>query len=250
MEKDFYKTYFALEEDNWWFRVRRNLIFDLIRKYKITNKSKIFDFGCGSGYTVGYLQRMGYDASGADVSAEAIEFGLSKGIRNLSVAQGGEIKPLEGGFDLILALDVIEHIKDDLGAIRAIEMALKPGGMAIMTVPAYQWLWGVQDEVAHHFRRYTMSGLADTVKRSSGFKVVRKTYFNTFLFPPIAVVRVLSKCFNLKERESDFSINNWFLNGLFYFIFNLETYFLKLFNFPFGVSILLVLKKNDQYSQK
>lgn len=250
MDANFYKTYFALEEHNWWFRVRRNLIFELLQKYKISKTAKIFDFGCGSGYTVGYLQRMGYDASGADVSAEAIEFGLSRGVRHLSVVQGGEISHPERGFDLILALDVIEHIEDDSGVIRGIERALKPGGMAIITVPAYQWMWGVQDEIARHFRRYTMSGLTGMVKRYSGFKVVRKTYFNTFLFLPIAVVRVLSKWFNLKERESDFDINNRFLNGFFYFIFNLETYFLKLFNFPFGVSIILVLKKNDQYSQK
>lgn len=89
-----------------------------------------------------------------------------------------------------------------------------------------------------------MSGLADVVKRSGGLRIVQKTYFNTFLFPPIAIVRGLSKCFNLKERESDFDISSRFLNGLFYFIFNLEIYFLELFSFPFGVSILFILKKN------
>lgn len=221
------------------------MIFRLLQKYKISKTAKIFDFGCGSGYTIGYLQRMGYDAFGTDVSVEAVKFGLSNGIRNLCVAQNAEIKPPEGGFDLILALDVIEHIKDDTEAIKAIETALRPGGMAIITVPAYQWMWGVQDKVAHHFRRYTMSGLAGVIKESGGFRIVRKTYFNTFLFPPIAIVRVLSKWFNLKQKESDFDINNRFLNKIFYFIFNLETYFLKFLRFPFGVSMLLVLKKND-----
>ena len=250
MEKDFYKTYFALEESNWWFRARRNLFFDLLKKYKISKTAKIFDFGCGSGYTVGYLQKLGYDASGTDVSAEAIEFGGSRGINNLSVDQDGEIRSPEGSFDLILALDVIEHVEDDSRAIRAIERALRPGGTAIITVPAYQWLWGVQDDVAHHFRRYTMSGLTDTVKRSGEFKVVRKTYFNTFLFLPIAVVRVLSKWFNLKKRESDFDINNNWLNILFFHIFDLERRFLRYINLPFGISILLITEKNDKQSQK
>ncbi|MDO8496205.1 MAG: class I SAM-dependent methyltransferase [bacterium] len=245
MEKNFYKTYFTIEENNWWFRVRRNLIFDLLQKYKVSKTAKIFDFGCGSGYTVGYLQKLGYDTSGSDISAEAIEFGLSKDVRNIAVARSGEIEPPEGNFDLILALDVIEHIEDDLGAIGAIERALRPGGMAILTVPAYQWLWGVQDEVAHHFRRYTMTGLTSVVKRSGDLTIIHKTYFNTFLFLPIAVVRMLSKWFNLRERESDFDISNGILNSIFYFIFNLETYFLKLFSFPFGVSILFILKKND-----
>ena len=245
MEKDFYKTYFKIEENNWWFRVRRNLIFDLLRKYKVPKNGKIFDFGCGSGYLVSYLQKLGYDASGADASSQSIEFGLSKGIRNLSVAKDVEISHLEKDFDLILALDVIEHIEDDLRAIRGIERALKQRRIAIITVPAYQWMWGLQDEVAHHFRRYSMSGLVDTIKRSGNFEIIHKTYFNTFLFLPIVVVRILSKWFNIKKRESDFDINNRFLNGLFYFIFNLEIYFLKFFSFPFGVSILLVLKKND-----
>lgn len=245
MEKDFYKTYFEAEKDHWWFRVRRNIILSLIKKYKISKTAKIFDFGCGSGYAVGYLQKLGYDASGSDVSSEAIEFGLSQGTRNLTAVQGSEIRPPEGGFDLILALDVIEHIEDDSEAIRGLKMALKPGGMAIITVPAYMWMWGVQDDVAHHFRRYTMSGLANTIKKSGDFKIIRKTYLNTFLFPPIAIVRGFSKCFNLRERESDFDINSRFLNKIFYFIFSLETYFLKFISFPFGVSLLLVLKKND-----
>ncbi len=245
MNKDFYKTYFEAEKKHWWFRARRNIILSLINKYKIPKTSKIFDLGCGSGYTVGCLQKLGYDASGADVSAEAIEFGRSKGIRNLWVAHGSEIRPPEGEFDLILALDVIEHIQDDSGAIGAVEKALRSEGMAIITVPAYQWLWGVQDEVTHHFRRYTASSFVKILKQNSKFKIIRKTYFNTFLFPPVAVVRILSKWFNLKERESDFAINNRLLNGIFYFIFNLEVYFLKFLNFQFGVSILFVLKKND-----
>ena len=244
MEKDFCKTYFEAEKSHWWFKVRRNIVLSLIKKYKIPKTAKIFDFGCGSGYTVGYLQKLGYDVSGVDVSAEAIEFGLSRGIRNLSVARDGGISHPEGSFDLVLALDVIEHIEDDLGAIRGLKEALKPRGMAIITVPAYQWMWGVQDEVAHHFRRYTISSLKSAVREVDNLTIVRKTYFNTILFPPIAIVRIISRWFNLKERESDFDINNRFLNSLSYFIFNLETYLLKFLNFPFGVSILFVLKKN------
>ncbi len=197
------------------------------------------------------MQKIGYNASGADVSAEAIEFGLANGIRNLSVAHEGGISFPEGGFDLILALDVIEHTKDDLEAIKALKRALKPGGIAIITVPAYQWMWGVQDEIAHHFRRYTMPGLTGIIKRVGNFKIIRKTHFNTFLFAPIAIVRVLSRWLNLKKRESDFEIDNRVLSALFYFLFNLETYLLKFVNFPFGVSILAILEKTESdYEQK
>jgi 2-polyprenyl-3-methyl-5-hydroxy-6-metoxy-1,4-benzoquinol methylase len=242
MEESYYKKYFVLEKEHWFFRVRKKILFYFIKKYAKFG-SKVFDFGCGSGYLVGELQKMGYDASGTDVSTEAIEFGLSKGVRNLSAVQDGEIKPLEGGFDLILALDVVEHMEDDSRAIRAIEGALKPGGIAIITVPAYQWMWGVQDDVNHHFRRYTMSSLVEVIKGANNFKIIRKTYFNTFLFLPIAIVRIISKWLNLKGRESDFEIDNQILSALFYFIFNLETRLLKFISFPFGVSILVVLEK-------
>src|SRR3989344_1601591 len=245
MEKNYHKNYFVLEKEHWFFRVRKKILTFFVEKYTKFG-SKIFDFGCGSGYLVGELQKIGYDASGADVSAEAIEFGLSKGIRDLSViARSDEIKPPEGGFDLILALDVIEHTEDDARAIVALKRALKPGGITIITVPAYQWMWGVQDEVSHHFRRYTMSSLTEAVKRAGNFTIIHKTYFNTFLFVPIAVVRTLSKGFNLKDRESDFEIDNRILSALFYFIFNLETYLLKFIDFPFGVSILVVLEKSE-----
>ncbi len=245
MERSFYKKYFQLEKDNWWFRVRRNLIVDLLAKYNISKTAPIFDLGCGSGYTIGYLQKLGYNVSGTDISAEAIEFGRSQGVDNIEVAQTGHIRPPEKGFDVILALDVIEHIQDDVGAIKAIELALKPGGIAIITVPAYQWLWGVQDDVAHHYRRYTLNSFSHVFHRNTKLAVAKKTYFDTFLFPPIAIVRLISKWFNINDRESDFDINNPLLNKVFFWIFDLERSLLRCFRFPFGVSILLVLRKND-----
>lgn len=243
MEKDFYNTYFNLEKDNWWFRVRRNLIFGLLGKYKIGKNSKILDYGCGSGFLAGILQERGYDTSGVDVSPEAIEFGKDKGIKNLSIVSGVKTNYPDASFDLVLAMDVIEHVEDDYLVMMELARILKPDGLAIITIPAYQWMWGVQDEVAHHFRRYTMKSFLKLVKSTPGLKVVRKTYFNTFLFPPAALVRIASKIFKLKSRESDFDINNAFLNKLFYTIFNLEAQLLSCINYPFGVSILIVLEK-------
>lgn len=246
MESSFYKTYFELEKENWWFKARRDLIFKILKKYNIGTDKKILDYGCGSGFLVGQFQRVGYDTHGADVSKEAIEFGTQKGIRNLSVINGINTNFPDSNFDLILAMDVVEHIKEDNLAVKDLERLLKPGGYIIITVPAYQWMWGLQDEVAHHFRRYTMGSLLNLVKNHPLLSVLKKTYFNTFLFPPAALVRIVSKWFNIKKRESDFDINNNFLNKIFYFIFHTEIKLLRWFNFPFGVSILLVLKKNAQ----
>ncbi len=245
MEPVFYKEYFAAEKHHWWSKVRRNLICQLLSKY-LSGRfegTRILDYGCGSGYLVGQLQKTGYRAYGEDISQEAIEFGQKQGIGNLSVSRGSEINFAGNSFKTVLALDVIEHIKDDQFVFKEIERVLKPGGIAIITVPAYQWLWGVQDDIAHHYRRYTAGSLAKVLNENTNLQILRKTYFNTFLFPSIAVVRILSKWFNLKGRESDFDINNKWLNNLFFYIFDLERRFLKGINFPFGVSILLIAKK-------
>ena len=140
-------------------------------------------------------------------------------------------------------MDVVEHIYEDNLVIKELERLLRPNGRIIITVPAYQWMWGVQDEVSHHFRRYSMNSITKLLSNFSNLSILRKTYFNTFLFPAVALVRLISKWFNIKNRESDFDISDNFLNPIFYLIFNTEIKILKWIHYPFGVSILIILKK-------
>lgn len=242
MEKSYYKNYFILEKTHWLFRVRRNIFLYFIKKYSL-NGSKIFDFGCGSGYLMGELQKTGYDGYGVDFEKEAIEHGLSSGIKNLTLGSGDKIERPDKSFDMVTAFDVLEHLENERPVVEELARVLKPGGKMIITVPAYMWLWGVQDEVSHHFRRYTVGSLVKVFKNFTELRIIRKTYFVTFLFPAIAVVRLISSWFRIKNRKSDFEISNPVLDAIFYFIFNLEFYFLKFISFPFGVSILLILEK-------
>jgi len=250
MDINYYKNYFRLEKNNWLFRVRRNLIYSIFEEYNIKNDMRILDYGCGSGFIVGQLQARGYDACGTDISREAVEYGTSQGIKNLYPTNGVEVDFSDGSFDLILAMDVVEHINEDNLVIKEFERLLKPNGRLIITVPAYQWMWGVQDEVSHHFRRYSMSSMAKLLSFFPNLSVLRKTYFNTFLFPAVVLVRLTSKWFNIKNRESDFDVSDNFLNPIFYLIFNTEIKILKFFNYPFGVSILIILEKNDNYPKE
>ena len=246
MDSHFYKTYFEVETDHWWFRGRQMLIQWLLSVYlKHIDNPKILDVGSGSGYLAGVLQKKGYDVYGIDTSEEAIHFGTEKGIKNLSVSRSDIIDRPDGSFDCVLSLDTIEHIKDDSTIIQEIERVLKPGGYAILTVPAYQWMWGVQDEVAHHYRRYSMKSFTKLIGDNSHLKVVRKTYFNTFLFPVVVVVRLASRWFHVKGRESDFDIHSGIINNLLLFVFKVELWLLRLWSYPFGVSILLVLRKHE-----
>ncbi|MBP9822434.1 MAG: class I SAM-dependent methyltransferase [Candidatus Pacebacteria bacterium] len=251
MESNFYKTYFEVEKSHWWFQGRRSLIRWLLSVYvKDKNDFNILDIGSGSGYLVGVLQKDGYEVSGVDASLEAIEFGTSKGIKNLSLASGDKLNFPDASFKCVLCLDTIEHIKDDSFAVREIERLLAPGGYGILTVPAYQWMWGVQDEVAHHYRRYSMKSFLNLLKSAKNLKVVRKSYFNTFLFPVVAGVRLVGKWFKIEGRESDFDIHSNLINTLLLFIFRAEIWLLRVIGYPFGVSILLVLKKNEQSIQR
>lgn len=244
MEKNYYKNYFRLEKEHWLFKIRRKIFLYFIKKHT-KSTSRVFDFGCGSGYMVRELQKIGYDAYGVDFEEEAINYGLSSGIKNLKVGTGNKIDHTDESFDLVTAFDVLEHLDNEQPTVRELTRILKPGGRIIISVPAYDWLWGIQDEVSHHFRRYTVKSLSRVFKEPRELKIVEKTYFNTFLFLPIAVVRLISKWFNIYNRESDFELGGRVLNAIFYFIFNLEFYFLKFMSFPFGVSILFILEKND-----
>lgn len=245
MNRNFYKNYFEIEKNHWLMRVRRSIVEDNLQSLSVQNKSqpKILDFGCGSGIFVGELQEKGYDASGIDISSEAVKFGELKGIKNLKVQDSHKIDYPDSFFDVVLSLDVLEHLEDESWAVKEVNRVLRSGGKFIVMVPAYMFLWGVQDEVAHHYRRYTLGKLKDVVMKNGNFQIKKSSYFNTFLFLPIALVRIVSRIFNLKKRQSDFDINNPLLDKLFFAIFNFERKLLKSFKFPFGVSILLVLEK-------
>lgn len=244
MEQNFYKTFFEIEKKHWLMRGRRNNILDVLKKYTgIPHLVKILDFGCASGVFPDQLAKVGYDVIGLDASEEAIKLGHQEGIHNIAVISGTYINFPDNHFDVVLLLDVLEHLEDPSWALKEVERVVKSDGIVIITVPAFPFLWGVMDEVAHHFRRYTTSTLLGTVAGSTRLSVIRKTHYNTFLFPPIALIRLASKWLNIKGRESDFDLNNPFLDRIFYKIINFERLLLRHLNFPFGVAILSVFRK-------
>lgn len=249
MDQSFYKNYFEIEKSHWLMQVRRGIVTDALTRYGSGAGSKVLDFGCGSGYQAARLAEAGYVTHGVDVSQEAIRFGQAQGTKNLRVIDSHVLDYEDNVFDAVLILDVLEHLEDEAWAVREIERVLKPGGIAIIMVPAFPFLWGVQDEVAHHYRRHTMPSIVASIERSSRLTVVKKSYYNTFLFAPIAAVRLVSRWLHLKGRQSDFDLNNRFLNTLCFSIFNAERRLLRRFSFPFGVSILLVVRKPSAEGQ-
>jgi SAM-dependent methyltransferase len=179
-------------------------------------------------------------AEGVDVSDDALEFCRRKG---LTVQKGlAESLPYEDeSFDLTTALDVIEHLDDDTAGLKEMFRVTKRGGYSLIFVPAFMWLWGVQDDISHHRIRYTRKQIVERLTKA-GYNVERATYANWTFFPPILVGRLLMKLTGIKP-ESENNINVSALNGLFGKIFSAERFWLRNLDFPFGVSAVVVAKK-------
>lgn len=200
---------------------------------------KILDIGCGTGANLEMLSHFG-EAEGVDVSDEALVFCKRKG---LSVQKGlAENLPFaDESFDITTALDVVEHLDDDIAGLKEMFRVTKSGGSALIFVPAFMWLWGVQDDVSNHRVRYTKKQIVERLEKA-GFTVERATYANVTFFAPILLGRTLMKLTGIKP-ESENNLNVSALNGICGRLFGAESLWLQRFNFPFGVSIVIVAKR-------
>jgi SAM-dependent methyltransferase len=237
-----YRIFFEIQKKHWWFITKKKIVLDMIDRY-LTKKDniRILDIGCGSGLMLNALEEKG-QTYGLDMSNDAIRF--SKEIFTGEVRKGllpDEISYEENFFDLITALDVIEHVDRDVDALKVIHSRLATGGKAVITVPAYMFLWTSFDVANEHKRRYTLKEL--NVKLiQAGFSVEKISYYNTLLFPPVLVVRMLNNLLN-RDGASDADMPSKLINFILMKIFGLEKYILRFVNFPFGVSILAVVRK-------
>lgn len=242
MNIEMYKIFSEIQKKHWWFIVKKDIVLDMINYYyKQDLNNEILDIGCGSGLMLNSLEKIGI-TSGLDMSDEAIKF--SKSIFRGEVKQGflpEQVPYVEKSFDIITALDVIEHIDDDIESLRVIRTLLKDNGKAIITVPAYMFLWSGFDELNEHKRRYTKSELKSKLIES-GFEIEKISYYNTLLFPIAYIVRKLNNLLN-RSGSSDIDMPSKPINFVLKNIFGIEKYLLKFMNLPFGVSLIAVVKK-------
>lgn len=242
MNIDMYRIFFKIQKKHWWFVTKKKIVLDTIdRHYSRHANTKVLDIGCGSGLMLNALEDIG-QTFGMDMSDEAISF--SKEIFKGRVEKGflpDQIPYEENFFDLITALDVIEHVDQDVDALKSLRSRLVSSGKAVITVPAYMFLWSAFDEMNEHKRRYTLTELNVKLVQA-GFTVEKISYYNTLLFPVVYVVRMLN---NLLKRDgaSDVDMPSVPLNFVLQRIFGIEKYLLKYMNLPFGVSILAVVRK-------
>ena len=244
MQQHTYAIMNRVEDSHWWYVGRRLILESFLVQIVQSPKSevqspKILDVGCGTGGNLEMLEKFGV-AEGVDVSDEALEFCQSKG---LTVHKGlAERLPFaDESFDVVTALDVVEHLDDDVSGLKEMHRVLKTGGKTLIFVPAFMWLWGVQDDVSNHRIRYTKQQIVERLEKT-GFEIERATYANWTFFAPILAGRTLMKLTGIKP-ESENNVNVSALNGVFGKLFGAERFWLKNFNFPFGVSIVVVAEK-------
>jgi SAM-dependent methyltransferase len=245
LDPDEYKLMASVEDTHWWWRARREIIARVIEQYSPPserNDRRVLEVGCGTGANLSMLAGFG-DVLGAESDSEAITHLRRKHGQQFSVVQHAIPEPLSGQFDILGLFDVLEHIEDDGAALRWVAAQLKPGGIAVITVPAFPFLWTEHDEAAHHFRRYTPAALKRIVPKE--LEILHATCFNSLLFAPVAAVRLTARLLpkRYRPRKTQMQQPPRPVNWLFYRLFRLERHLAARMWSPFGVSILAVLRR-------
>ena len=238
MKSSVYKRHINNYLKHWWFQARKNIIQEVIKK-TFNKNLNILDFGSGSGVNIDMLSKFGF--------VNIYEPHL-KTRKYLKVKYKNKIKfkilNKVGAkkFDLIILADVLEHIKKDENQIKILEKNLNKNGCILITVPAHQFLFSSKDTILKHYRRYNIKEIKNIFKK---FYIIKLTYFNFFLFFPIALAIIFYKTFNIKFIKKVESLPNNFINKIFFHIFSIEKKIINVLNLPFGISILGLFKKND-----
>lgn len=251
MDERLYDQLADVGDVHWWFEGRRQIVEAVLRDAlgspppdADAPPRRILELGCGTGAMLGMLTRFG-TVSALEMYPDAVEFCRSKYADDVDVQLGSipDDVPCDGDLDLVAAFDVIEHLEDDAGALRSMRAALRPGGLLVLTVPAFPFLWGRQDVLSHHYRRYRLRQLRGALL-SGGFEIERTTYFNTWLFPAAAAVRVSRRLFGRHaDAGSDLDTSSPRADRVLTRVFASERHVLRRRSLPVGVSLLALARR-------
>jgi SAM-dependent methyltransferase len=238
MERATFDRMAEIDKDHWWFVARRKIIDRLIRdQVPLPSDAHILEMGCGTGSNLALLQQFGeVDAVEPDDAARALAAARS-GIAIKGGLLPDGVQLAEGRYHMIAMLDVLEHIPDDLGALKALRSKLSETGRILVTVPAGPKLWSAHDVAHHHQRRYTDASLRQ-VFETAGYRVRHLTHFNTVLYPLVVAARVAGRL--MKREGGDDAIPPGPINGVLESLFAAERHWVGKRSLPFGVSLAIV----------
>jgi SAM-dependent methyltransferase len=238
MERVVYQQMAELDQRHWWYRARRRVLADLIRREAMPGpNARVLEVGCGTGHNLEMLGQFGeVDAIELDDEARAVaERRLGRAVMNAPLPELAGVP--DRHYDLIAALDVIEHIENDGAAIAAIASKLKPGGKFLIAVPAHQWMWSAHDVVNHHKRRYSKAALRRLIG-GSPLKLEKLGYFNSLLFPLAVAERFASKARG--KDDADLKLPAAPLNAALEAAFAAERHLVGRLPLPPGLSLFAV----------
>jgi SAM-dependent methyltransferase len=245
MNTEEYARLHALEDWYWWFVARRRAALQFARDFGPRDGPiRALDAGCGTGSLMEHWRRWPeVEVTGMDLSPEALAYSRERGGTRLIQGDLIALPFATGTFDLIAALEVVEHVEKDEAALAELCRVLKPGGTLLLSVPAYRFLWSSHDVALHHKRRYTAHRIEARLT-GAGFVTAKVTYLITFIFIPIAVLRLFDRLLRRSEqaRAHLMAIPRG-VNRLLIDLHNLELALARRVNLPFGVSLFCVARK-------
>jgi SAM-dependent methyltransferase len=243
VERIIYQKNAKLEGVHWWFVGRRRIVDHLLSRLPLNQQTKILEIGCGTGGNLQLLSRYG-QVFGVEMDEDARRLAKQ---RSSSPILPGSLPydiPFPGDlFDFIILMDVLEHVKEDQESLLKVRERVRNEGYIVITVPAFQFLWSRHDDLHHHKRRYTKNSLYNLIQKA-GYNIVFVTYFNTLLFPVIAIVRVIKNIFKI-NGEDDLVMPLNIINEVLADIFSSERHLLSICSLPFGLSLLAIAKKTN-----
>lgn len=245
MDSTYFKEYYHLERNHWWFLARMEILEERIRAISNGDQLRILNVGVATGASSEMMQQFGEVVS-VEYDEACCDFLINQLQMPVTHASLTDLPFPDKSFDLVCAFDVIEHIADHAKAAEEMQRVLRPNGNFVITVPAFMFLWSNHDVVNHHMRRYRLPEIRKLVE-ATGFIISRQTYFNFLLFTPIAFTRIAEKRFKKTPKNSSSSgsdaekfENQGLANKIFYHVFRLEKYFFRMrLYMPFGISIYL-----------
>ena len=233
---------YRVEDVHWWYRALRSLIRTAWKTHAQTPSGRILDVGCGTGANLAMFNGEAV-ATGIDYSEAALDRCRQRGLTRLTRADAGSLPFASDSFDGVLMMDVLYHrdVSNIAGALAETERVLGPGGLLLANVPAYQWLYSSHDEAIHTGHRFTRSELVFLL-RSAGLEPIRATYWNTFLFPAIALLRLWRR--HSSHQGSDLEgYSDSPIAPLLQAILAVERAAMRIGNLPFGLSIFAIARK-------
>jgi len=243
MDPAAYEVVHDLEESHWFFVAKRRILSRLLDEMLDGARNpRILDVGCGSGATMGFLERYG-EVTGVDISPQAVKYGREQGRARLCLADGGHLPFAEGSFDLVTALDLLEHVAQEVMGQREMWRVLEHEGRLVVVVPAFAFLWSDFDKFSGRHRWYAQAQLRRRAV-GAGSEVARLCCFDTLLFPVVWGVRAVKNPMGRwVSLRSDLETPTRGLNTALAAIFSLERGLFAWRDLRFGVSLLCMARK-------